>query len=79
MEMFFAYSDGRDFKPLKMIDHTNAFQNPGILQFAPPVDMTESEVDGVRRCWLGCSFGNLRLRIGGIRGRSICLSSGGSI
>ncbi len=52
MEMSFAYSDGRDFKPLKMIDHTNAFQNPGILQFAPPVDMAESEVDGVRRCWL---------------------------
>lgn len=52
LELSFAYSDGRMFKPLKMIDRTNAFQNSGMLQFAPPVDMAESEVDGVRRCWL---------------------------
>lgn len=52
LECSFAYSDGNGFKPLRVIDHTNAFQHSGILQFVPPIDMAKSEVDGSSRWWL---------------------------
>ncbi len=48
---YFSAHAGR-FKPLKVIDGTNAFQNSGILMFVPPPDMAACEVEGVERYWI---------------------------
>ncbi|MDE7323226.1 MAG: hypothetical protein K2N73_11010 [Lachnospiraceae bacterium] len=54
LKLSFSYSSANvgSFKPLKVIDGTNAFQNSGILMFVPPPDMAECEVEGVRRYWI---------------------------
>ncbi|MFI3313646.1 MAG: baseplate J/gp47 family protein, partial [Eubacteriales bacterium] len=48
----FEYSNGQGFTPLKLVDHTNGLQHPGVMQFMPPADFRPQEVEGVRRHWL---------------------------
>lgn len=52
LELSFAYSAGSGFKPLKVLDDTESFQHSGRIMFAPPSDMTECEIEGVRRYWV---------------------------
>lgn len=52
LELSFSYSARSGFKPLKVVDDTDSFQNPGRILFAPPSDMTACEVEGVERWWL---------------------------
>lgn len=48
----FAYSAMHGFKPLKVIDNTDSFQNSGIILFTPPADMAIRAVEGIERYWL---------------------------
>lgn len=54
VKLSFAYFSAHvgGFKPLKVIDGTNAFRNSGILLFVPPSDMAACEVEGVERYWI---------------------------
>ena len=52
LELAFAYSSGLGFKPLKVLDDTDSFQNSGRIMFVPPSDMAECEIEGIRRYWL---------------------------
>lgn len=52
LELSFAYSAGSGFKPLKVLDDTEAFQHSGRIMFVPPSDMAECEIEGIRRYWL---------------------------
>lgn len=58
LNLAFSYSNGKGFRPLKVVDHTNGFLNSGILQFAPPSDIAESEVDGIKRYWIRLQIQN---------------------
>ncbi|MDR0435094.1 MAG: hypothetical protein LBH21_08620 [Gracilibacteraceae bacterium] len=48
----YAYSSPAGFRPLRLIDNIGDLSGPGTLQFIPPPDWTELEVEGVRRYWL---------------------------
>lgn len=52
LELSFAYSAGTGFKPLKVLDDTEAFRHSGRIMFVPPSDMAECDVEGVRRRWI---------------------------
>lgn len=52
LELSFAYSAGSGFKPLKVFDDTDSFQNSGRIMFVPPTDMAECEIEGIRRYWI---------------------------
>ncbi len=52
LNLLFAYSAGAGFKPLKVIDDTDSFQNSGRIMWMPPSDMAECELEGRRRYWL---------------------------
>lgn len=52
LELSFAYSAGSGFKPLKVFDDTDFFQNSGRIMFVPPTDMAECEIEGIRRYWI---------------------------
>ncbi|MDR1070694.1 MAG: hypothetical protein LBL37_07950 [Gracilibacteraceae bacterium] len=48
----FAYSTPAGFKPLHLIDNIGDLSGPGTLQFIPPPDWAQREVEGARRYWL---------------------------
>lgn len=52
LNLSFAYSSGVGFKPLKVIDDTDSFQNSGRIMCMPPPDMAECEVEGRSCYWL---------------------------
>lgn len=52
LNLSFAYSSGVGFKPLKVIDDTNSFQNSGRIMCMPPSDMAECEVEGRSCYWI---------------------------
>lgn len=52
LNLSFAYSSRGGFKPLKVIDDTDSFQNSGRLLCMPPPDMAECEIEGRSRFWI---------------------------
>lgn len=52
LNLSFAYSASAGFKPLKVIDDTDSFQNSGRILFMPPPDMAECEVEGRSGYWI---------------------------
>lgn len=51
-EVFFEYSAGNSFKPLRVIDNTNGLQNSGTVLFQPPADMGRQDMAGRERYWI---------------------------
>jgi hypothetical protein len=49
------YSSASGFKPLNAADSVGDLTGPGIIQFLPPADFSEREVEGVKRFWLRIS------------------------
>lgn len=52
LNVSFAYSASAGFKPLKVVDDTDSFQNSGRIMFMPPSDMAECEVEGCSCYWI---------------------------
>lgn len=52
VELAFSYSASAGFKPLKVVDDTDFFQNAGRIIFMPPPDMAACEVEGRSRYWI---------------------------
>lgn len=52
LNLSFAYSANTGFKPLKVIDDTDSFQNSGRLLFMAPSDMAKCEVEGRSGYWI---------------------------
>lgn len=52
LEMSYAYSAHKGFKPLRVADDTHSFKNSGMVMFEPPADMAACEVEGVKRFWI---------------------------
>ncbi|MDR1605114.1 MAG: hypothetical protein LBS10_10085 [Gracilibacteraceae bacterium] len=48
----YDYSSPAGFRPLHLIDNIGDLSGPGTLQFIPPPDWAEREVEGVKRYWL---------------------------
>ncbi|MDR2132024.1 MAG: hypothetical protein LBP30_01620 [Clostridiales Family XIII bacterium] len=54
----FEYSSPLGFKELNAADSVGDMTGPGMLQFIPPGDFAEREVEGVKRFWLRISDRN---------------------
>lgn len=52
LDLAFSYSAGAGFKPLKVVDDTDFFQNAGRILFMPPTDMAMREVEGRSCYWI---------------------------
>ncbi|MDR2088437.1 MAG: hypothetical protein LBP73_03670, partial [Clostridiales Family XIII bacterium] len=57
-QLSFEYSSLQGFKPLNAADSVGDLTGPGMLQFIPPGDFAEREVEGVKRFWLRISDRN---------------------
>jgi hypothetical protein len=53
--LLFEYSSASGFKTLNAAESIGDMTGPGMMQFIPPPDFSEREVEGVRRHWLRIS------------------------
>ncbi|MDR1246494.1 MAG: hypothetical protein LBK57_05635 [Clostridiales Family XIII bacterium] len=56
--LLFEYSSSSGFKTLNAAESIGDMTGPGMLQFIPPVDFSERDVEGVHRYWLRISDKN---------------------
>ncbi|MDR1572682.1 MAG: hypothetical protein LBS24_00020 [Clostridiales Family XIII bacterium] len=56
--LLLEYSSPSGFKPLNAADNIGDLTGPGMIRFIPPVDLSEREVEGVKRFWLRISDKN---------------------